>query len=158
MHDCFSFSEEKLKNEHVPTEESDLNLENNAKHSKDNELRTTELETHFGINCDLSKNINTENTTELEEPDSVSEIIVDNICCKDVDQANDDVRHSTDGDFESIDTGSCTQQNTLYPGEADPEQELPEREITNHTNLDFSTVIAKCEEPSEKEREVSRMK
>lgn len=152
------FSEQNLKNEYVTPEETDLNLESNSKYSEDNELRTTELETDVGGNYDVSKNVNTENTNESEEPDSISEIIVDHICCKDADQTNDDVKHSTDGDLEIIDTGSCTQQNTLYPGEADPEQELPEREITKHTNLDFSAVIAKCEEPLEKEREVSRVK
>lgn len=146
-----------MKNEY-DAEETDLNLENNSKHSKNNELRTTELETDCEKNCDLSKNVNTENTNESEEPDSISEIIVDHTCHKDVDQTNDDVKHSTDGDLESIDTGSCTQQNTLYPGEADPEHELPEREITNHTKLDFKTVIAKCNEPLEKEKEVRRMK
>lgn len=88
---------------------------------------------------------NMKNDDTSEEPDLMSEIVKE-----DKHLISDSTENeNTDENADIVEVGDRTNQMSLYPGEAEPESEVTERNIISHTNLDFLVVTSRSHDQRE---------
>lgn len=77
---------------------------------------------------------------QTEGPDITSEVIVDkNRDLISPDQNKNDC-NSVNSEGKNIEVLGNGDPMTLFPGEAEPQSDISEKELTNHTHLDFAVV------------------
>ncbi|XP_063399287.1 intraflagellar transport-associated protein-like [Mytilus trossulus] len=129
------------KKENLTADIPDLDAGNQQGNYNSDCLANMETKTVHSIHT--SENMKNDDSTE--EPDLMSEIVKEDKRLLSDSSENENTDENTD----IIVVGDKTNQMSLYPGEAEPESEVIERNITSHTNLDFLVVTSRSHDQGE---------